>query len=39
MKFEIENRDKVSVVKTKVEKLDTLNAPELKGELVMINKN
>ena len=39
MKFEIENRDKVSVVKTKVEKLDTLNAPELKGELVIINKN
>lgn len=39
MKFEIDNRDKVTVVKTKVEKLDTLNAPELKGELVMINKN
>ncbi len=39
MKFEIEQKDKVTVVKSKVEKLDALHAPELKGEFVMLNKN
>ncbi|MDZ4823327.1 MAG: STAS domain-containing protein [Flavobacteriales bacterium] len=39
MKFEVEHKDKVAIVKTKVEKLDAIHAPELKGELVVINKN
>lgn len=39
MKFEIESKDKVVVVKTKVEKLDALHAPELKSELVILNKS
>jgi anti-anti-sigma factor len=39
MKFETENRDKVVIVKTNVEKLDSLEAPELKSELVVLNKN
>lgn len=39
MKFEIENKEKVSVVRTKVEKLDSLVAPELKSEFVVVNKN
>jgi anti-anti-sigma factor len=39
MKFEIEERDKVTIVKTKVDKLDALQAPELKSELVMVNKS
>lgn len=38
MKYEIEQKDKVVVVKTKVEKLDALHAPELKSELVLLNK-
>lgn len=38
MNFEIEKRDKVVIVKTKVEKLDALQAPELKSELVLQNK-
>ncbi|MDP4827879.1 MAG: STAS domain-containing protein [Flavobacteriales bacterium] len=39
MKYEIEQKDKVVVVKTKVEKLDALHAPELKSELVLLNKS
>ncbi|MFK7757448.1 MAG: STAS domain-containing protein [Flavobacteriales bacterium] len=39
MKFEIEQKDKVTVIKSKVEKLDALHAPELKGEFVLQNKN
>lgn len=39
MNFEIDKRDKVTVVKTKIEKLDALQAPELKSELVLINKD
>ncbi len=39
MKFEIEQKEKVTVVKSKVEKLDALHAPELKGEFVLQNKN
>lgn len=38
MKFEIEQKDKLTIIKTKMEKLDALNAPELKSELVMLNK-
>ncbi len=38
MKFEIEDKDKVTVIKTKVEKLDAIHAPELKSEIVMLNK-
>ncbi|MFT4878737.1 MAG: anti-anti-sigma factor [Flavobacteriales bacterium] len=38
MKYEVEQKDKLVVVKTKVEKLDALHAPELKSELVMLNK-
>lgn len=38
MKFEIERKDKVAVIRTKVEKLDAIHAPELKSEIVMINK-
>lgn len=38
MKFEIEQKDKLTVIVTKMEKLDALNAPELKSELVMLNK-
>lgn len=39
MNFEIINSDKYSVLKSKVEKLDTNFAPELKSELVLINKS
>lgn len=39
MKFEIDNKEKVSVVATRVEKLDALNAPELKSEFVVLNKS
>ena len=38
MKFEVEKQEKVVVVTAKVEKLDALCAPELKGELVLANK-
>lgn len=39
MNFEVTNEDKYSLVTSKVEKLDSLNAPDLKSELVMMNKN
>lgn len=39
MKFEVENKDKLVVVKSKVEKLDALCSPELKSEFVLLNKN
>lgn len=39
MKFEIEKKDKVSIVSSKVDKLDAIQAPELKSELVMLNKS
>ena len=39
MKFEIEHKDKVTLVKSKVEKLDALHAPELKGEFVLQSKS
>lgn len=39
MKFEVDKRDKVVVVSSKVEKLDSLCAPELKSEFVHLNKS
>lgn len=38
MKFSTEIRDHIAIVKSHVEKLDALHAPELKGELVRIAK-
>jgi anti-anti-sigma factor len=38
MKYTVEQKDKVVVVATKIEKLDALHAPELKSEFVMLNK-
>ena len=38
MKFVIENREKVAIVSTNVEKLDALQAPELKSEILLQNK-
>lgn len=39
MDFIITQEDGVAVVKTNVERLNATNAPDLKGELVAINKN
>jgi anti-sigma B factor antagonist len=39
MKFEVIHKDKVAVIATKVEKLDAIHAPELKSEIVMLNKD
>jgi anti-sigma B factor antagonist len=39
MKFEVQPQDKVVVISTKVEKLDAIHAPELKSEIVMVNKD
>ncbi|NQX91997.1 MAG: STAS domain-containing protein [Flavobacteriales bacterium] len=39
MKFEVEKKDKVAIVKTTVDKLDAIHAPELKSELVLLNKS
>jgi len=39
MKFEKLSTDVCTVVTVKVEKLDALNAPELKSEFVFINKS
>lgn len=38
MKFVIEDKDKVTVIKSTVEKLDAIHAPELKSEIVLQNK-
>ena len=38
MNFSKEAKDKYTIVTSNVEKLDSTNAPELKSELVMINK-
>ena len=38
MKFEVIQKDKVAVIASKLEKLDALHAPELKSEIVMMNK-
>lgn len=39
MNFEVKEQDKFVVIKSKVEKLDTNHAPELKSLLVFHNKN
>lgn len=39
MNFEVKPEEKFTLITSKVEKLDSLNAPDLKSELVMINKN
>ena len=38
MKFAVEPKDKLVVISTNVEKLDALQAPELKSEIVLQNK-
>jgi anti-sigma B factor antagonist len=38
MNFTIEAKDRYTLVRTNVEKLDTMCAPELKSELVYLNK-
>jgi anti-sigma B factor antagonist len=38
MNFNISNKDKYTLVTTQVDKLDTTCAPELKSELVYLNK-
>ena len=38
MKYTVDTKDKVVVVSTKIEKLDAVHAPELKSEIVMLNK-
>lgn len=38
MNFEKETHDNYTIIRTKVDKLDTANAPELKSELVYLNK-
>ncbi len=37
MSFKIQKKDKFTLIKTSVEKLDTLVAPSLKTELVLLN--
>ena len=37
--FQVEKNEKYTVIKTKVEKLDTAVAPSLKSEMVMLNSN
>jgi anti-anti-sigma factor len=39
MNFSKEEKDQYTIVTSNVEKLDSTNAPELKSELVLINKN
>jgi anti-anti-sigma factor len=39
MKFEISHKEKVAIITSKIEKLDALHAPELKGEIVLLNKD
>lgn len=39
MKFEVENKDKVAIVKSKVEKLDAMQAPDFKAEFVTLNRS
>jgi anti-anti-sigma regulatory factor len=38
MKFAVEPKDKLVIISTNVEKLDALQAPELKSEIVLQNK-
>ena len=39
MNFVVEKKDKHAVITSKVEKLNNIVAPELKGEVVMLDKN
>lgn len=39
MNFSKEEKGKYTIITSNVEKLDSTNAPELKSELVLINKN
>jgi anti-sigma B factor antagonist len=39
MNFSITHRDKVAVIKSQVEKLDALYAPDLKAQLILTNKS
>lgn len=39
MSFTVENKEKYSIVYTKVDKLNASNANELKSELLLLNKN
>ena len=39
MNFSITQRDKVAVIKSQVEKLDALYAPDLKAQLILLNKS
>lgn len=39
MNFSIEQRDNVAILTSKVEKLDALQAPDLKGQLVLLAKS
>ena len=39
MNFSIEHRDNVAILSSKVEKLDALQAPDLKAQLVLLGKS
>jgi len=39
MNFSITQRDKVTILKSQVEKLDALYAPDLKAQLILLNKS
>jgi anti-sigma B factor antagonist len=39
MKFAVENNEKYALIKSNLEKLDAQHAPDLKSELVVLNKN
>ncbi|NNC83019.1 MAG: STAS domain-containing protein [Flavobacteriales bacterium] len=39
MKFRIDSKEKYTLVKSELEKLDAQHAPDLKSELVYLNKN
>jgi len=39
MKFKVETKEKYSLISSELEKLDAQHAPDLKSELVVLNKN
>lgn len=39
MKFRVDNKEKYSLISSELEKLDAQHAPDLKSELVYLNKN
>ena len=39
MKFVVSKKDKVTAISSKVEKLDALHSPELKSEVISINRD